>query len=221
MRQSPWRFALQRVEQAWEHVVLYLPVVLMGLLALGSWWLVRNAPQPEEVPQPPPLQHEPDYFMRDFSIQHFDATGRLASELHGTLMRHYLDSDTLEIDQVRVHAVQASGHVLTASAKQAISRADGSEIQLLGNAVVTRHAPDASQPALEFRGEFLQVWVDDERVHSHQPVVITRGNNTLHANRMDYDHATQILHMQGRVQGVLVHGGGVNGAKKQAPSRGL
>jgi len=206
MKQSLWRSLLHRAGRAWEQAVLYLPVVLMGLLALGSWWLVRNAPQPEQAVQPPPMHHEPDYFMRDFSVQHFDATGRLTSELHGALMRHYLDSDTLEIDQVRLHAVQASGHVLTASAKQAISHADGSEIQLLGNAVVTRHAPDAARPALEFRGEFLQVWVHDERVHSDQPVVITRGSNTVRANRLDYEHATQTLHMQGRVQGMLVHG---------------
>lgn len=25
---------------------MYLPVLIMGLLALGTWWLVRNAPKP-------------------------------------------------------------------------------------------------------------------------------------------------------------------------------
>ena len=29
-----------------DRLSLYLPIVLMGLLALGSWWLVRSAPAP-------------------------------------------------------------------------------------------------------------------------------------------------------------------------------
>ena len=29
-----------------DRLSLYLPIVLMGLLALGSWWLVRSAPRP-------------------------------------------------------------------------------------------------------------------------------------------------------------------------------
>jgi len=209
MNRSSARLWLHTIGRTWEHLLLYLPIVLMGLLALASWWLLRSAPQPVEPPKPPELQHEPDYFMRDFSVQRFDAAGRMESELHGTLMRHYLASNTLEIDQVHLHAVQASGQVITASARQAISNAEGSEIQLLGNAVVTRSAPQAKQPALEFRGEFLHVWVQEERLHSNQPVLLTRGSDTLRANSMEYDHATQTLHMRGRVQGRLIHAGGM------------
>ena len=28
----------------------YLPLLVMALLALGSWWLVKNTPLPETVP---------------------------------------------------------------------------------------------------------------------------------------------------------------------------
>ena len=33
--------------RGWDAATVYLPVVLMGLLALGTWWLVRNAPMPQ------------------------------------------------------------------------------------------------------------------------------------------------------------------------------
>jgi hypothetical protein len=52
------------LRQGWEKFSLYLPVILMGLLALGTWWLVRNAPAPSccslQRPQSPParLFHE-------------------------------------------------------------------------------------------------------------------------------------------------------------------
>ena len=37
---------VRMIRQAWDRFSLYLPVLLMGLLALGTWWLVRNAPVP-------------------------------------------------------------------------------------------------------------------------------------------------------------------------------
>ena len=35
------------VRHGWDQLSIYLPVALMGLLALGTWWLVRNAPMPQ------------------------------------------------------------------------------------------------------------------------------------------------------------------------------
>jgi hypothetical protein len=76
----------------------YLPVLLMGLLALGTWWLVRNAPAPLAGPQSAGcVPAEPDYFMRRFSVKSFDANGRLQSEVIGAKASHYPDTDTLEI----------------------------------------------------------------------------------------------------------------------------
>ena len=115
-----------RLHLAWERLSLYLPVLLMGLLALGTWWLVRNAPRPQQPAQERPVGHEPDYYMRDFAVKSFDATGRLQSEIRGTLARHYADNDTLEIDQARMRSVNEEGRVVTARANRALSNGDGS-----------------------------------------------------------------------------------------------
>lgn len=198
----------QPLRQAWERLSLYLPVVLMGLLALGTWWLVRNAPKPLAPAQEQEVRHEPDYYMRDFSVKSFDATGRMHSEVRGILARHYLDTDTLEIDQVRMRAVNAEGRITTATANRAVTNADGSEVQLFGNAVVTRESTARAGrqplPRLEFRGEFLHAWVNDERVRSDRPVTLTRGTDTFTADSMDYDHLDQTLRLQGRVHGTLM-----------------
>ncbi|MBN9320989.1 MAG: LPS export ABC transporter periplasmic protein LptC, partial [Delftia acidovorans] len=158
--------------QAWRRVgdrlSLYLPVLLMGLLALGTWWLVRNAPQPVASGTEKAVAHEPDYFMKDFSIKSFDATGRLKSQIEGSVGRHYPDTDTLEIDNVRMFAVSPEGRITRGSAKRALSNADGSEVQMFGNAVVTREpfvtAGKQPQPQLQFQGEFLHAWPNEERV---------------------------------------------------------
>ena len=196
-----------RAQLGWDAATVYLPVVLMGLLALGTWWLVRNAPMPQMPRAEVERRHEADYFMRDFSVKNFDAAGRLQSELQGSLARHYPDTDTIDIDAVRMRSQAPDGRVTHATANRALSNGDGTEVQLFGNAVVTREAlvlPNGQkQPKLEFRGEFLHAWTQTERVSSNQPVTLTRGKDRFTANSMDYDNLEQVLEMRGRVQGTI------------------
>lgn len=197
------------VRHGWEQLSIYLPVVLMGMLALGTWWLVRNAPMPQMPVVEQPRGHQPDYFMKAFAVKTFDDTGRLQSEVRGDVARHYPDTDTLEIDKVHMRSVSLDGRVTVATANRGLSNADGSEVQLFGNAVVTREPlpakPGASaQPRLEFRGEFLHAFTKTERVRSDQPVVLTRGNDRFTADGLDYDNLDQVLQLRGRVHGVLM-----------------
>lgn len=195
------------LRQMWERASLYLPVLLLALLALGTWWLVRNAPKPELPRAERPARHEPDYYMRDFSVKSFEANGRLGSELRGTLLKHYPDTDTLEVEQARMRSVGEDGRVVTARANRAVSNADGSEVQLFGQASVVRE-PQA-QPGraptarLEFAGEFLHVWTREERVRSNQPVTLRRGADVFTSERLEYDHLAQVLELHGRVRGSL------------------
>lgn len=197
------------VRQGWDQLSIYLPVVLMGLLALGTWWLVRNAPMPQLPVIERPREHQPDYFMKSFSVKTFDATGRLQSEVQGDVARHYPDTDTLEIDKVRMRSVSVDGRVTLATANRGLSNADGSEVQLFGNAIVTREPLPAkpgapAQQRLEFRGEFLHAFTKTERVRSDQPVILTRGNDRFTADGMDYDNLDQVMQLRGRVHGILL-----------------
>lgn len=202
---------IRRIRQGWEQVSLYLPVMLMGLLALGTWWLVRNAPMPQLPTIERPRGHQPDYFMKTFSVKSFDAAGRLQSEVQGEVARHYPDSDTLEIDKVNMRSVSPEGRLTVATANRALSNGDGTEVQLFGNAIVTREPVSAkagtpAQPRLEFRGEFLHAFTNTERVRSDQPVTLTRGDDRFTADGMDYDNLDQVLQLRGRVRGVLLPG---------------
>lgn len=190
--------------RAWDRLSIYLPVILMGLMALGTYWLARNTPDFSMPGAQRPLTHDPDYFMRRFSVKNFDADGRLKSEVYGTEARHYPDTDTMEVDQPRVRAFNKDGVLTVATAQRALSNGDGSEVQLIGDAVVTREtqAP-ASAPKLEIRGEFLHLFVQTERVRSHKPVVLKRGDDQFAADQLDYDNLDRVLEMRGRVRGQI------------------
>lgn len=197
----------EMLHRGWEGATIYIPVLLMALLALGTWWLVRNAPTPLTPAAMGFVQQGPDYLMTQFSIQTFDPSGKLQTKVQGELMRHYPEMDTLEIDQMQMRSLATNGVVTQATSDRALSNADASEIQLFGNAVVTRNAVQAAPllPSLEFRGEFLQVWPQAERVSSHRPVSLVRGKDQFTADSLEYNHLEQVLELRGRVRSVLVH----------------
>jgi lipopolysaccharide export system protein LptC len=191
-----------------DQLAIYLPVLLMGALALGSYWLVRNAPVVQVSAADKPLNHEADYFLRQFSVKTFTPQGKLKNELFGGQARHYADTDTIEIDNIRIHNYNEAGRLTTVtSANRGISNADNSEVQLFGKAISVREAaPDANgvmQPKMEFKGEFLHTFVNEERLKSHLPIVIRRGNSEFSAETLDYSHLDRVINLQGRVKAVL------------------
>jgi lipopolysaccharide export system protein LptC len=181
-----------------ESLTAYLPLLLMALLALGTWWLVKNTPSPEGPAGTPAPRHEPDYTMRQFLVQRFAPDGRLKVQLEGDELRHYPDTDTIEVDQVRLRGFAPDGDVTTATARRALSNADASEVQLMGGARVVREARADAAP-LEFRGEFLHAFLDTEQVRSHLPVTLTQGGNVLRGDTLFYDNLSRSALLQGHV----------------------
>jgi lipopolysaccharide export system protein LptC len=187
-----------------DQLTVYLPVFLMGLLALASYWLLRATPPPPEPAVAQPVGSEPDYFMRGFSVKVFDANGMLINEVFGREARHRPDTDMLEVDQARIRVVGEDGVITTATARQVISNGARTEFLLEGDAVVVREgqtlANGSPTPKLEFRGEQLRVFTDPQRLVSEQPVTVLRGNDKLQSDTLDYVGADQVALMRGRVK---------------------
>jgi lipopolysaccharide export system protein LptC len=187
---------------------MYLPMILLGVLALGTYWLVRSTPMFATSSVEQPQGHAPDYLMEKFSVRTFDVEGRLKNEILGLEARHFPDTDTMEIEQVTIRNFNDKGHLTTATANRAVTNGDGSEVQLIGNALVVREAAvDKSGqaiPRMSLRSEFLHAYMETERVKSHKPVELTRGDDQFTAESMDFDNFDQVMQLQGRVRGTLV-----------------
>ena len=203
MLYEPWRSVLR----IWDRVSIYLPIVLMGALALGTYWLVRNSPVFATPEAAKAARHDVDYFMRKFTIKSYDEVGTMRSEVKGLEGRHYADNDTLEIDQPRIRSISDLGRHVTSTSKRALSNGDGSEVQLFGDALVVRDPvvgiDGGIMPRMEFSGEFLHAYVNEERVKSHLPVVLTRGSDQFSGDTFAYNNVTGIAELKGRVKGLL------------------
>ncbi|MES3014574.1 MAG: LPS export ABC transporter periplasmic protein LptC [Pseudomonadota bacterium] len=199
---TPWQNPAPWYLRAIDTASTYLPLLLMAVLALGTWWLVKNTPLFEGDRAAAPLRHEPDYTMTQFMVQRFGANGAMRVQIEGDLMRHYPDTDTFEIDNPRIRAIGDDGRVTTATARLALSNRDGSEVQLTGGAHVVREATP-TQTAIDFRGEFLHYFQFTERVRSHLPVVVAQGGSEIRADAMAYDNLARVLDLKGHVRAVL------------------
>ena len=184
-------------------VSAYLPLLMMATLASATWWLVRNAPQVDARVAAPAPRHEADYVMTRFVVQRFDAAGTLRTQIEGERMRHFPDDDTLEVEDARIRAIGRDGTVTLATARRAVANGDGSELQLIGDAHVTRPGVGQIEP-IEFRSEFLQAFRNVERVRSHLPVVVTQGQSVVRANGMEYDNLARVVELKGRTSATFV-----------------
>lgn len=188
----------------------YLPLMLMGLVALATWWLVKNTPTLQGTKPAAALRHIPDYTMHNFTVQRFAADGSLRLQIEGDAARHYPDTDTLEVDNARIRSIAPDSGVTVATAKKAVSNGDGSEVQLTGQAHVVREASrvgDKSLEAVDFKSEFLHAFLRTEQVRSHLPVTITRGTVQLQGNAMNYDNLDRLAQFKGSVKATFGPGG--------------
>lgn len=196
---SPSRF--------WDQISIYLPVLIMGLLALASYWLLASTPEPELPVAARPPTHEPDYFMRRFSVKVFDPVGALTTEVYGVEARHHPDTDTIEIDDARIRSYNPQRLLTVATAEKVTSNGDSTVFILEGNASVVRqagrNAAGELQPRMEFHGEYLRVTINPEHVESDRPVLLIRGRDQITADVLDYRGDSRVAVLTGRVRAQL------------------
>jgi lipopolysaccharide export system protein LptC len=191
------------IARGWDRITPSLPVVLMATLALLTYMLARQTPG---LLEPRPARapgSDPDYFLKDFSIKTFDDQGRLRSELQGSAGRHFPDVDVIEVERPRIRAYNLRGEPTVATAQRALSNGDGTQVQLIGDAVVVREATGSGPGArqrLEIRSEFLHVYTETEQLRTDKPVQILRGADRYSGDRLAFSNLDQQLQLQGRVR---------------------
>lgn len=185
-----------------DKLSVYLPMIVMALLASGSWWLVRSVPELLMPAVNKAVREEPDYRLENFTVKSFDVSGRMTREVSGDKAQHYPASETLDIEQIRIYAENETGKILNARSRQGIATDDGKQVTLIGDASAIRQAFDTS-PQLELRGQRLVALPDDDRVVSSDPVQITRDRDVFTAQTMDFNTNTGEYLLKGRVQGTL------------------
>lgn len=191
----PWPSRLR------EALSATLPLVLMVLLAVGSWWLVRNAPQPLEPRPPAATRQEPDYTMTGFMVQRFGADGRLRVQIEGRQLRHLPAAGRIEIEEATIRAYAPDGRETVATAQRALSDDKATQVQLLGGARVQGRTAAGQSAVME--GEHLWLLSQERRLRSDQAVRVRLGVDEFEATGLDYHEDTGVVELTGPLRGVF------------------
>jgi lipopolysaccharide export system protein LptC len=184
----------------------YLPLLLMALIALGTWWLVRQTPLREPPAAVVALPGEPDYTMARFTLQRFGADGHLRLQLDGRELRHYAQGDLIEVEDARLQARGDDGARVRARALHARADADGRQVDLHGDVLVVLTPAQRAEGGAdaELRGEFVRVLVEARRLHSDRPVTLVQGDNRIDAAGLEYDQRTRQVVLTGPLRATLL-----------------
>jgi lipopolysaccharide export system protein LptC len=178
----------------------YVPVLMLALLAGGTYWLVRSTPNAPEAKPEAAARHVPESIMRDFALRAHATDGQLKHELRGAELRQYKDDRSFEVDAPVMLRQASLGGVQRASAQRAVSNADGSDVQLYGQAVARRDQP--GKPSFEIRSDILLVYQPEELVRATRPVVIVRGQDEYSGSAMTYRGLQGTFELQGPARAV-------------------
>jgi len=192
-----------RLRRLLDALSVYLPLIVVALLASGSWWLVRSIPALSSPEANKPVRQDPDYRLSDFSVKSFNAAGHMMREVTGKKAQHFPATQDLQIEEVRIFAQNDQSSRIHAQAQQGVASDDGAKVTLIGQAHAIQDAQQ-NRPRIELRGERLVALPDEDRVLSDDPVHITRGRDVFIANTMNFNSNTGEYVLQGRVRGTLM-----------------
>lgn len=199
-----------------ERAQATLPLLAVASLAGFSWWLVQSSPHDSGPSAPRRASSAPDYELHSARVVRVDPQGRLEAVLDGQVMRHYPDTDRLQIDQVVLTARDAKGQGLRAIAQQGEADQRAEVVTLRGGAQVVATPPLAADGdkavagsglrggPVRFTGEGLRIDTLGRTVTSEQPVRISQDHSQIDAQSLRYTEQTGVTELGGRVRGHYV-----------------
>ncbi|MBV2235870.1 MAG: LPS export ABC transporter periplasmic protein LptC [Sterolibacterium sp.] len=177
-----------------------LPLVLLALLAGGTFWLER-ASRLDEGTNDGKLRHDPDFVVDNFTTRRFDLEGRLQHTLRAARMLHYPDDDTTEVTTPQV-VYALRNPPLYLNARQAWISPEGKEVRLVDDVRMVR-AAGINQAELVMETAELHVYPDEETARANTPVTLLQGGSRLHGSGLEANNLTQKFMLLGRVHGSL------------------
>ena len=175
-----------------------LTLAFMLLLAGGSFWLLKQAQQPENGATRSVAQGLPDYTMHQFRYMSAGKTGASDYLVEGDELSHYPGSNETVIKAFRMTRFDPSRPTMTLSSDSAKSNADRSEFRLYDDVVLRRPAGGDGE-ILVVTSDYMLVLTKQELVKTDRPVRAQQGSTTLKGTGMIADSKQQTLALHSTV----------------------
>ncbi len=194
--------------RGWLRLQSALPLLMLGAMALVTYWLVQNSPILQDPAAEPSKSTKPDAYFHRFKLVSLNDNGQWQILITGQLAWHREDLEAYEFERPQmIRQDVQTGLITRVSAERARTNEDGTLVQLFGQARISREAHESrqgkKQEALEIRSEYLML--DDRRqvLETHLPVTLTKGADVMSADRLRVLQLDEKLELEGRVRGTL------------------
>jgi lipopolysaccharide export system protein LptC len=187
-----------------------IPIVLMGLITLASFWFLKKNTLEEPIPPRRVKTHEPDYIFTDAKLTVLNPDGTTKYRLIGKEFKHFADDAAIDIVLPKLRLLNPKTPPLTLSSKTGHVTGDLDIVELFQNAEISRPEERSKNgrlinPNLLLQSNYLKFFINDDRMETNLPIKIVRGDSVMTASRgAKYDNIDQSVAMFGDVQGLLM-----------------
>lgn len=145
-----------------------LPVLVIVLAALSSWWLYHQVAQ-DRARADGSQREDPDAFADDIDLSSLDAAGRLVNRLWAKRMLHFPHDDSTTLEAPYLELYRPAEPPWQVRARSGRVASGGDEILLEGDVDIQRAAGAGLRPA-HFTTESLRVYPEREYAETDAPV---------------------------------------------------
>ena len=184
-----------------------MPLILMGLLTLLTFWLVQKNTPPEKSTLERVRLHEPDYTIKDGALSALNELGNTKYRILGNNVTHYDDDASIDILTPRMRFFQLDKAPVTVKSDTGHLDGDLTILDLFDNASIFRPAQAASptQPAtlrMLASSSYFKVLINDDIIETYRPITLEQGMSIMNSTEGGiFNNVEQSMVLTGQVKG--------------------
>ena len=201
-------FNTQKIKLGIGRTLLRLmPLILMGTLTLGTFWLVQKVTPPEKSSLERVRLHEPDYTITNGALTALNEMGNTKYRILGNKVIHYDDDASIDILTPRIRLFQLDKAPVTVKSDTGHLDGDLTILDLIDNASIFRPAQAAtSSQAATLRmlasSTYFKVLINDDIIETNKPITLEQGISIMQSTEGGkFNNIEQSMTLLGQVKG--------------------
>ena len=184
-----------------------MPLILMGVLTLVTFWLVQKNTPPEKSTIERVRLHEPDYTITNGALSALNELGVTKYRILGNKVIHYDDDASIDILAPRMRLFQPDKPPVTVKSDTGHLDGDLTILDLIDNASIFRPAQAATASQAETlrmlaSSTYFKVLINDDIIETNRPITLEQGLSTMHSNEGGkFNNVEQSMMLLGQVKG--------------------
>lgn len=186
-------------------IVRYVPLALVAVLAVGTWWMVERARMQQGQTGQPVSPLKPDFFVENLRLWRLDKTAQSQTYLTAERMTHIPQTQTATLYEPRIINQRPDRPEVTITARRGELVRPTDIVHFYG-AVFVQRAPDAQAAAMILRTEQLTLRTDDDVATSDVAFQWQRGADRMDGVGFELNNAYRTLLVKNYARGFFANG---------------